>query len=203
MSDDHRRRRPGRPRTFDRPRALARVVDNYWRAGFYSLSLNEVCRRSQISKPALYREFGSEDGLMAAALEHYSQSIIQPVLDALALPVPFAVLVERLIVGSTAVTDAPAGCLFTELRLARSRLGAETTACVERMEQHRRGVFEDWYRRALAQGAVNPSLSTELAAHYIDTQLTTVLMLMGAGEPPERIREQARLAFQVLLAAPG
>lgn len=71
------------------------------------------------------------------------------------------------------------------------------------MRRHCREVFEDWYRRALAQGAVNPSLSTGLAAHYIDTRLTTVLMLMGAGEPPERIREQARLALQVLLAAPG
>ena len=126
MSDDHRRRRPGPPRTFDCPRALACVVDNSWRAGFYSLSLNEVCRRSQISKPALYRELGSEDGLMAAALENHSQSIIQPVLDALALPVPFAVLVEWLIVGSAAVTDAPAGCRFTELRLARSRARALT-----------------------------------------------------------------------------
>jgi AcrR family transcriptional regulator len=200
MSDDQQRRRPGRPRTFDRERALTLVVDNYWREGAHSLSLNEVCRRASISKPALYREFGGEDGLMEAALEQYAQLVIQPVLDAIAMPLPFADLMERLIVGMTASGDSPAGCLFTEMRLSRPRLGAATAARIEQLEAQRRGAFEDWYRRALALGEASVAVEPSLAAEYIDAQIASVLMQMGAGASPERVREQARLAFRVLFS---
>jgi len=173
-------------------------MDSYWREGAHTLSLNEVCRRANLSKPSLYREFGGADGLMKAALDHYNEQVVEPVLAALAAERPFAELVELLLIGMTSDSGAPAGCMFTELRLARSRLGPETSARVRSMEQRRYDAFEDWYRRALARGEVDASIAPELAARYIDTQLATVLSQLGAGEAPELVLQQARLAFRTL-----
>lgn len=37
------------------------------------MSLNEICRSTELSKSSVYREFGGEDGLMLAALERYRE----------------------------------------------------------------------------------------------------------------------------------
>ncbi|MEM6995306.1 MAG: hypothetical protein AAF721_32655 [Myxococcota bacterium] len=58
--------------------------------------------------------------------------------------------------------------------------------------------LEAWFRRARAKG--NPELTPELAARYIDTQVASILVQMGIGIEPDRVREQARVAFRPLLA---
>jgi len=201
MTDDQPKRRRGRPRTFDRQRTVELAMDSYWREGVHRLSLNEVCRRARLSKPALYREFGDEDGLMEAVLGHYREWVVAPVLEALAVELPFAELAEMLVVGMTTDHGRPAGCLFTEMRLAGARLGPGTETRVRAMEQERREAFEAWYRRALERGEVDPSIPPELAARYIDTQLAMVLVQLRAGEPPDVVAKQARLALRVLRAS--
>jgi len=197
MSAAPPKRRPGRPKTVDRDRAIELAMDLWWRDGISGSSLNEVCRRVQLSKPALYREFGGQDGLMEAALAHYEEQVIAPVLAATQIDLPFADLVELLVVGMTQAAG-PAGCLFTELRLAQSRLGEATMQRLRAMERHRRQVFEDWYQRALDRGEVDPSIPPALAARYIDTQTATALAQLGVGEPAELVAQQARLAFRTL-----
>ena len=44
-------------------------MDSYWRDGVENVSLNELCRRAEVSKPGVYREFGGEEGLLDAVLE--------------------------------------------------------------------------------------------------------------------------------------
>ena len=198
MNDDTPKRRRGRPKTFDRQGAIAVAMENYWREGVQTLSLSEVCRRAKLSKPALYREFGGEDALMDAALEHYNERVVAPVVAALTMDLPFPDLAEQLILGMSADSGAPAGCLFTEMRLARSRLGPVTQARVHAMELNRLKAFEVWYQQALMRHEVDPSIPADLAAAYIDTQLATILTQMAAGEEPERVRSLARMALGVL-----
>lgn len=66
-------RRRGRPKTFDRDPMIDVAMECYWREGTDGVSLNELYRRADVSKPGVYREFGGEDGLMAAVLEHYTR----------------------------------------------------------------------------------------------------------------------------------
>jgi len=79
----------GRPKSLDRDTAIDAAMHAYWR-GVEHPSLNEVARRVGISKPALYREFGGEDGLLAAGLERYRAEVIVPTLATLSSDGPFA-----------------------------------------------------------------------------------------------------------------
>lgn len=175
-------------------------MEQYWREGIHALSLNEVCRRVSISKPTLYRDFGDEDGLQEAALLLYREMAVLPVLQALMMPLPFQDVVELLIVGMTEERETPVGCLFTQMRTVRDGLGPVTLARLESIEQERRQAFEAWYRRALEGGEVSAQIEPSLAAHYIDTQCSAVLVQMKMGDAMERVRQQARLAFGALLA---
>ena len=172
-------------------------MDHWWRHGVSSSSLNEVCRRVHLSKPALYREFGGQDGLMNAALAHYEEQVVNPVLAATEMDLPFRELVELLIVGMT-TAPGPAGCLFTEMRLGRTSLGEATLERIRSMEQHRRGVFEAWFQRGIERGEVDPSISAVLGGQYIDGQMAMALAQLGVGEPAEGVAQQLRLAFRAL-----
>lgn len=200
MSGNSEKRRVGRPRTVDRQGSIQLAMDAYWREGVHTLSLNEVCRRAKLSKPTLYREFGGEDGLMDAVLGHYRTLIVLPMLQALEMALPFGELAEALVDGMTAESENPAGCLFTEMRLARTRLGPKTQGKLRDLEQERLGALEAWYRRALDQGQVDPSIPPSLAAQYIDTQLAAVLLQLGAGVAGAEVRAQAILALGALKA---
>ena len=198
MDDHPKKQPPGRPRTVNREQVIHAAMENYWTEGIRALSLNEMCRRAGLSKPALYRDFGGEDGLMAAALEHYDAQVVRPVLEATRLNVPFSELLERLIVGTTTASGPP-GCMFTEMRFRRHHLGEATLARINAMEARRLEVFEVCIERAAQAGHVSPNVPPALAARYLDTQLATMLMQLRAGQRPADVAEQARLAFQSLL----
>lgn len=173
----------------------------YWRDDGGSLSLNEVARRVRISKPALYREFGGEDGLIAAVLELYRAEVIVPTLATLSSDQPFAVVLRDLLAWMTEPRDTPPGCLFTKMRSSRWRLEEASSSRVDAIRDEMRDAFAAWYRRALARGGeVDPDLTPQRAAVFIDTQLMAVLIQLGMGEPPADVRADAERAFRGILA---
>lgn len=201
MSETPSKRPRGRPKTVDRNRAIKVAMDSYWSEGLHATSLNELCRRAALSKPALYREFGNEDGLMEAALVRYRDLLITPLLDAFRSGAPLSELLERVVQGMTSPQGIPAGCLFTKIRLDHRRVGPNTLARARTIEAQRIEVFEDTFRRAVSAGEANPDFSPVFAARYLDTQLSTILMQMGAGASVGEVREQAKVALRVLLPA--
>lgn len=201
MSEGGRRRPRGRPKSIDRRRVIDVATTTYWEEGWNAASLNAMCRKVGISKPGLYREFGGEDGLRAAALARYRELAVVPLLELLASEGSFADALERAVVAMTSDRGTPVGCLFTEMRMARASLGDRTAERLHAIEDERRAAFADRFARALADGEANPELSPDVAARYLDSQLTLLLLQMGAGEPAERVREEARLALRVLVAS--
>ena len=71
----------GRPKTVKKHEATQLGKEIYWQEGIHKYLLNEICHRAKISKPALSREFKSADGLMTAALPHYRELVIVPMLS--------------------------------------------------------------------------------------------------------------------------
>lgn len=199
MEKNAPKRGRGRPKTVDRRQAVAAAMDSYWREGVDAMSLNEVCRRAGLSKPALYREFDSEDGLLDAVIEHYREQRVVPLLSLLASDKPLDETLALLLAGLTADPgQAPSGCLFTQVRLTRPKLGPRTRGRMQAIERERLEAFEVWYRRALERGAANPALSPALAARYLDAQISILLLQMGAGEPARDVRALGEVALGLL-----
>lgn len=197
MSDKPR----GRPKTLDRQRIVEVATEAYWREGIDALSLNEVVRRLDVSKPGVYREFGGEDGLMDACLAHYRAQVLAPVLTLLASARPFPDVLRDLLDAMTAPRDTPDGCLFTEMRMSPSRIGPATAARVSAIRDELRQGFEDWFRRGRARGEVDPTVDPGFAAGYVDTQIMALLAQLGLGEDPATVRAQAAFALERLLAS--
>ena len=62
----------GRPREFDRERALEAAMMVFWRKGFLGSSMNDLCDAMGIRSPSLYAAFGSKEQLYVEAVELYN-----------------------------------------------------------------------------------------------------------------------------------
>lgn len=193
------RRRPGRPRSFDRDATVDAAIACYWREGPHGISLNEVCRRVNVSKPGIYREFGGEDGLLAAVIDRYRDQVVLPLLDLLASDLPFDEVLQALLAALATKRDGPMGCLIAEARLGRHLLGPLASARLDAVSEEMLSAYEARFKRAVADGQANGELEPGFAASYLDAQLVTLLMRLHRGDDPELVARHAWLALQVLL----
>ncbi len=172
-------------------------MDAYWREGPDALSLNEICRRADVSKPGLYRSLGGEDELMDAALDRYAEVVLTPNLAAIDVEAPLFVTLETIIASFTDVDrSGPPGCLLARLQHTHG-LGPVVSDRIGSLRAQARAAYATAVERAKARGEVNKDIPTDVAAAMIDIQCNTVLIRMSAGEDPSLLRDQAMLAFSI------
>ncbi|MBT7800646.1 MAG: TetR/AcrR family transcriptional regulator, partial [Tateyamaria sp.] len=61
----------GRPKLLDREQILQTALIEYWAKGPTNVSISEICKQTGTSKPSVYREFSSDDGLKSSVFESY------------------------------------------------------------------------------------------------------------------------------------
>jgi AcrR family transcriptional regulator len=105
----------GRPREFDRDAALEAAMLLFWRKGFATTSMNELCDVMGVRSPSLYAAFGSKEALYLEAIGHYVQTIGPPVWDNLLEATTARASVENvLLAGTESLPESgvtPAGCM--------------------------------------------------------------------------------------------
>jgi AcrR family transcriptional regulator len=105
----------GRPREFDRNTALEAAMRLFWRKGFATASMNELCDAMGVRSPSLYAAFGSKEALYLEAMEHYVRTVGPPVWDnLLAATTARAAFENVLLAGMETLPESevtPAGCM--------------------------------------------------------------------------------------------
>jgi AcrR family transcriptional regulator len=198
MNEDVPKRTRGRPSTLDADKTLEVAVKAYWAEDPVDVSLNEICKRAGVSKPSLYRAFGSEDGLMRAALDRYAEQVLSGILDLLAQGGSLRATLDALIAFASRDPSMETGCLFYKMRAAKHRLGPETRARVEEIDGQVRAAFETYLQARRASGDWTSDLPTAGAARYLADQIAWALMQRAAGEDKDQIRATLTLALTVI-----
>jgi len=73
MAQPAQKRSVGRPREFDEERALEAAMDEFWKKGYESTSLNDLCCCTGLHKGSLYQAFGDKHQLFMRSLNHYAE----------------------------------------------------------------------------------------------------------------------------------
>ncbi|NJJ56804.1 TetR family transcriptional regulator [Pseudomonas sp. SJZ103] len=190
----------GRPKTLDRDHVLDVAMEAYWKEGVRGLSLNEICRRCDISKPGLYREFWNEDGLMKAVILKYQEQVLDSVLQMLNTEMPFREALDNLVSFATSVSDSqevPKGCLLIKMRESRMHLGEATRAQIDFIQEQALAAYRKWVERSKAKGEFSADISSEFASAYIDAQLSNAASQISRGEDPQIVKKMLLVAFSV------
>ncbi len=116
MTEIAAKRSAGRPRVFDRERALTIAMDLFWRHGYEGTSTAQLTAAMGIVAPSLYAAFGSKDQLYLETLAHYQKQHTSYFSAALTAATPAKEAIVTLLNGAalqfTSIGHA-AGCMVS------------------------------------------------------------------------------------------
>ena len=122
----------------------------YWANGPADVSINDICKKLRASKPGIYREFGSDDGLKAAALQAYQELAIEPFLALFKPEQPLFKTLEDIVAFLMQDRDelgVPKGCLFVTMRAQRDRLGPDAQKVLDKSREQFLTRIGNWATR--------------------------------------------------------
>lgn len=190
--------RLGRPITRNRTHVLETAMNAYWHDDRAAVSINAICTLADVSKPSLYREFGSEDGLTVSVLEHYAQTVLVSLDALLSGPMSYSAKLDAVI---GFVSESPileSGCLYVKMRTTRSRFGPQTQECIAAIESHILEKYTQFFGEAIRSGEWGTEITAELAADYIHEQISLAASQRSAGKNSASVRRLLELAISVL-----
>lgn len=191
----------GRPKTLDRERVLKTALMQYWDVSPTDVSIGEICKMTGASKPGIYREFGSDDGLKRAALESYRSLALLPLFDILRRDQSFAAAKAALVSFTTQdreVIGLPLGCLLVAMRAQRDSLGSATGEHVDELRQEVLHAYMAWIETAKSKGECSSQIPTDAAALYFDAQNGGAMRMQKEGVDSATIATVLRYAFKII-----
>lgn len=160
----------GRPKQFDRDRALDQVLRLFWRDGYESTSLADLVAVTGAKAPTLYAEFGNKEGLFLAAVECYLEKYTACTNRILERDEPVAAIIEAYIHAYVKVftdLDTPSGCFMVCTSSALSSSAGAIAAMLQKKHQEQEASLKACFDRKVQQGEVALHTDTMLLAKFI------------------------------------
>ncbi len=169
----------------------------YWRGDPADVSVNAICELAGVSKPSLYREFGSEDGLTRAVLDSYVDLALADVLAILQSRRGLLETLDALVDFACADPRMENGCLFYKMRAGKHRLGPETRARIDEIDMAAQAVYTGFLQNCRDAGDLPAGIAIEAGARYLAEQIALSVTQRASGEDPTRVRDMLKLALSV------
>ncbi|MEM9428281.1 MAG: TetR/AcrR family transcriptional regulator [Pseudomonadota bacterium] len=170
----------------------------YWAGDPADVSINAICALATVSKPALYREFGGEDGLMRAVLDRYVDQVLSEIFDILSRGLTLDGTLAALIQFASVDARMDAGCVFFKMRAGKHRLGPMTRDRVDSIDAAAVAAFEVYLTASRAGGEWTGDQPAPVIARYLVEQLGLALTQRAAGEDPAQVQSTLALALSVV-----
>ena len=184
----------GRPRSFDRERALERAMLVFWRKGYEAASLSDLTRAMDINPPSLYAAFGDKERLFLEAIELYEKEHWQETARALEEPRSARQAVERLLLqGAADLTGGEcSGCMLSNAHSADARLEAKLA---ERRALPKR-LFKARFDRAVRERELARGTDTGALADFYTAVFQGMAAQARDGAPRKSLLATAKAAMR-------
>jgi AcrR family transcriptional regulator len=188
----------GRPRGFDLDKALDEAMEVFWRHGYEGATIAELTAAMGINPPSLYAAFGNKEGLLKAALDHYSKKRDECMREVLAAPTARGVVENLLLRLADMQTDPanPPGCLLVAGGLACGE-GAENVPF--ELATHRartEDLLRERFERAKAEGDLQDDADPAALARYLSAVIAGMGVLASSGASRADLREVALVSLR-------
>ncbi len=199
----------GRPRAFDRERALERGMCLLWRRGYEAASLSELVEVMGINVSSFYAAFGSKEALFREAVDRYQATHGAFAEAALRGGGTAFAAVERLLRGAAAALtdpDLPRGCKKVTAAANCSPRSAEVAEECARRRRCSEAALRERVARGLAAGELPAGTDAAALARFYATVfqgLSTQARDGASREELERVVDFALAAWPAPQPAGG
>lgn len=104
----------GRPRSFDREKALERLMEVFWSKGYEGTQLNDLMSAIDVRPPSFYAAFGSKEAVFLEAVDLYLSKVASRSMQPLETSSTAREGIRAMLEGSidVALSTKPGGCLL-------------------------------------------------------------------------------------------
>lgn len=192
--------RTGRPREFDRDKALDAAMMLFWAQGYEPTSLNQLKESmGNISPASFYAAFGSKEALFQEVVSRYLDTHGQATSSLRDQTLPPRVAVETALIRSACMQTEPVhppGCLIV---MGASNCTPQNRHIDEILRRRRatdRKAIEECVSRAIASGELAPATN----ARALGTPFSSFLMGIATEVRDGVTRETLLAAISTLMA---
>jgi len=191
------RRRPGRPRGFDRSTALHAAMLVFWKYGFDGASYPDLTEATGMSKPTLYATFGDKVNLFREAVLAYLERTTEVYEAALVQPTAREAVAAclRLTCGLDPKPGEPIVCFLVQGAMTGS---ADTQALRDEMTALRRQATKKMQmrlKRAQREGDLSKDVDAAVMAEFFASLATGLSVQAAAGSSPARLEQMMKMAM--------
>lgn len=192
------KRRAGRPRVFDRERALAIAMDLFWRHGYEGTSTAQLTAAMGIAAPSLYAAFGSKDQLYLEALALYQTQHGSFFSNALTAVIPAKEAIFTLLRGAARQYTGEghaAGCMVATANIYSASVNAAIAAQARNARQAARAAIQQRLELAIVAGELPAQTDTAALAAYLAMVLQGMAVQAHDGASLAALEQMAELAM--------
>lgn len=194
-------RSKGRPRSFDRAKALEAALRTFWKLGYEPASVPELCSAMGVNPPSMYAAFGSKAALFIEAMEHYERSYWEePGRRFLAEPD-----LRRAVAGYfddaariLLSPETPCGCMVVLAAVNLADSGGEVAQAVRRLRMATKEMFALRLRKAAGEGLIPPDTDIPALAGTLNALLEGLSLQARDGLSQKELRAMAAHAASLI-----
>lgn len=168
------RRGKGRPREFNREKALHAALELFWRHGYEPASVAMLCEAMGINPPSLYGAFGNKAALFLEAVRHYEERYWSGPANRFLAEPDIRKAIDNFFREAAAILlspDTPCGCMLV---LAAVNISPEEKEIIDEIRQMRlatRHMFAERLRKAIQDGQISPDADVPAIAGALNSLL--------------------------------
>ena len=194
------KRPPGRPKGFIPDEALDRAVEMFWEHGYEGVDVDRIARAVNVTKPALYREFGDKSTLLLRAVERYATYGAPRMAAFQAEPdIHKAVTAFCEATVNTATGETCGGCMMAAAALGESERVTEIRSYLAQRLTAAADSFAKRFEKEIKAGRLMRTPSAKVRARLLVDLLQGVQLRAKVGITREQLLEDVRSYVPLIL----
>lgn len=189
----------GRPRSFDRDRALQRALDVFWDKGYETASVSDLTQAMGINPPSLYAAFGDKEKLFLEALDRYYETRSESLACAYQEEPTAREAIRRILMefADQLATDGHhRGCMVVMATTTCADASPHLKAKLAQARATSRSRFKARLDRALAEGELPEGTNTGTLADFYTTVFQGMSVHAREGASRKSLMATAEMAMR-------
>lgn len=203
IEKDLHKRSPGRPRAFEPTEALDRAVDMFWTHGYEGVDVDRIARAVNVTKPALYREFGDKASLLLKAVQRYAEVNGAPIMQAFLTEPDIHKAVRGFCEMTAKVGDgtARAGCMMAAASVGQSERVDDIRAFAASSLAASADLISGRFQAEIDAGRLSADISATVRGRALIDLSQGIMLRTKLGVPRAELLEDALSYVSLILCS--